>query len=488
MNRTILPTPDEKAWRPAWVAVIAGGAILTWPAVLNSYPLLFIDSVSYLLHSLTGQHPWDKTAVYGPLLSLFHWRISLWGGIAAQAVLLSWLIWRIQRATAGEARPGRHLVLVGVLGLTTTAPWFVSLALPDMLSAVVVLVIFLLGCERHPRGHAATAFLVVIGALAVASHLSHLGIAGAIVVVVAVMRRAVRSILVAAAPVLLACLGLLTANLLAFERPVLSAHGSFFLLARLQADGPATETMRRHCPSRGWTLCDRVDALPMSADAFLWSEASPILRDASGAPRPRNGLPLVGEASEIARLTLREMPLAVAGAMATNALRQTVRVGLGDTFDPSDLRGGVAVVIADLLGDMERRRFEGGAQMRGTLVTPPDGFFFGVLAVAAVALVVALLRPATRRRADWLAFVACVIVGFAANAFMTGALSGPHDRYGARIAWIVVLAAGLAADPPNHPRRGIARSTSARLASVLAIGICLGMVDSTQGAGSACVF
>jgi hypothetical protein len=108
--------------------VIAGGAILTWPAVLNSYPLLFIDSVSYLLHSLTGQHPWDKTAVYGPLLSLFHWRISLWGGIATQAVLLSWLIWRVQRATAGEARPGRHLLFVGVLGLTTTAPWFVSLA------------------------------------------------------------------------------------------------------------------------------------------------------------------------------------------------------------------------------------------------------------------------------------------------------------------------------------------------------------------------
>lgn len=488
MNRTTLPAPEAKPWRPAWAAVLAGGAILTWPAVLNLYPLLFIDSVSYLLHGLTGRHPWDKTAIYGPLLYVFHWRISLWGAIAAQAVLLSWLIWRVQRATGGDAQPGRHLVLVGILGLTTTAPWFVSLALPDVLSAVVVLVIFLLGCERHPRGHAATAFLVLIGALAVASHLSHLGIAGAIVVVVAVMRRAVRPILVAAAPVLLACVGLLTANLVAFERPVLSAHGAFFLLARLQADGPATETMRRHCPSRGWRLCDRVDSLPMSADAFLWSEASPILRDASGALRPRNGLPLVGEASEIARLTLREMPLAVAGAMATNALRQAVRIGLGDTFDPSDLRGGVAVVIADLLGDTERRRFEGGAQMRGTLVTPPDGFFFGVLAVAALALVVALLRPATRRRADWAAFVACVIVGFAANAFMTGALSGPHDRYGARLAWIVVLAAVLAADPPNGPRRGIGRVVPAQPASVLAIAIGLGMVACAQGAGPACVF
>jgi ABC-type Fe3+-siderophore transport system permease subunit len=45
-----------------------------------------------------------------------------------------------------------------------------------------------------------------------------------------------------------------------------------------------------------------------------------------------------------------------------------------------------------------------------------DGGMVAASVGSAVALVVALLRPATRRRADWLAFVACVIVGFAANA------------------------------------------------------------------------
>src|SRR5262249_16060306 len=40
--------------------------------------------------------------------------------------------------------------------------------------------------------------------------------------------------------------------------------------------------------------------------------------------------------------------------------------------------------------------------------------------------------------------IAVVTVAVLANAFVCGALSGPHDRYGARIAWIVTFAVGIA--------------------------------------------
>ncbi len=36
-------------------------------------------------------------------------------------------------------------------------------------------------------------------------------------------------------------------------------------------------------------------------------------------------------------------------------------------------------------------------------------------------------------------FAILVLTGVLANAFATGALSGPHDRYQARIAWLLVL-------------------------------------------------
>ena len=50
-----------------------------------------------------------------------------------------------------------------------------------------------------------------------------------------------------------------------------------------------------------------------------------------------------------------------------------------------------------------------------------------------------------------------VLAGLAANAFATGALSGPHDRYQARIAWLVVLPPALAA---MRPRYAASRATS----------------------------
>jgi hypothetical protein len=37
-----------------------------------------------------------------------------------------------------------------------------------------------------------------------------------------------------------------------------------------------------------------------------------------------------------------------------------------------------------------------------------------------------------------------VTVAVLANAFACGALSGPHDRYGARIAWIATFTAAIA--------------------------------------------
>ena len=78
----------------------------------------------------------------------------------------------------------------------------------------------------------------------------------------------------------------------------------------------------------------------------------------------------------------------------------------------------------------------------------------------------ALALPLMFRRA-WqggdsalLGFLLCVTVGVLANAAVLGALSGPHDRYGARMAWLLPLAGLLAlaravgaGSPPRADRR-----------------------------------
>lgn len=423
----------------AAAAVLLGAALLLWPALVNHYPLAFIDSVAYLLHTLNGRHPWDKTAAYGPLMLAFHWRVSLWGVVVAQALALSWLLWRAGALIRGRADPLGHALVMAVLAATTTAPWFASLLMPDILAPVVVLGLFLLAHDDAASRGARIA-IGAIAAAAIAAHLSHLGVALAMVALAALMRRRVAPVRRAAMPLLAAIVFLVAANMVAFARPVLSAHGSLFLLARLQADGPAAETLRRHCPARGWVLCEHAGALPMTADRFLWSEASPILRDRDGRRRPDNGLSLTREAGEIVATTIMERPADVLAAMVLNTARQALRVAVGDTLDPSDLRSGVADVVGALIGPAERSRFESSGQMRGTFVFAPDDLHRAALVAALILLV---LRVGRRRDPAALVFAAHALAGTLANAFMTGALSGPHDRYGARIAWVVVAAAAM---------------------------------------------
>ena len=68
------------------------------------------------------------------------------------------------------------------------------------------------------------------------------------------------------------------------------------------------------------------------------------------------------------------------------------------------------------------------------------------IALGSMLLMPVLLAAAlAHRRFDEPArLAATVTVALLANAFVCGALSGPHDRYGARIAWIATLTAAIA--------------------------------------------
>jgi hypothetical protein len=212
-------------------AILAAATLLVWPALMNRYPIIFVDTAAYLLHTITGEAPWDKTAAYGPFLLLFHQGITLWLPLAAQGVILSWLLWLVQRNACGRVTPARHLVLSGGLAGLTSAPWFAAMLMPDVFTPVVVLCLFLLGFGERRLAQAELLAVGLIGAVAIAVHLSHLPTAVALVLLVLLGRRQWRPALRAAMPLAAAIVFLLGANWHAFGRVTLSAHGAIFLAA-----------------------------------------------------------------------------------------------------------------------------------------------------------------------------------------------------------------------------------------------------------------
>lgn len=442
--------PPSIAAPAAAAAVLGGGALLAWPALLNGYPLVFSDTGGFLHQTLGPLMLWDKPWVYGPLLHALHWRVTLWLPLAAQALLASHLLWLTQRAVCGQAQPGPHLLLCLGLAALSTAPFTIALLMPDLLAPATVLALFLLGPGRAALSGAEALYLGLLATFAIAAHLAHLPLAAAMVALAVLgglaRGRALADAARVAAPLLGAVLLLLATNWAGHGRAALSPHGATFMLARLQADGPAAAVIRERCPAAGWYLCGFVDRLPMDANDFLWAPDSPVNRDTAGQPRFLGGAMLSAEAGEIVAATLAAAPLAVAAAVLRNTLRQLVTARIGDTLGPEHLAAALRPRIAEGFPARELAAYDAALQPRGLLrdrLAPLAPLHGAVLLLAVPALALGGMRAWRAGDGVRLAFLAAVLVGLAANAAATGGLSGVFPRYQARVAWLLPVAALL---------------------------------------------
>ncbi len=428
------------------IALVAGGLLLIWPAILNGYPLLFSDSGAFLAQTVVPLMIWDKPWIYGPFAWLFHQHFSLWGSILAQGVIVSHLIWLLARVL-GRAAPWHHLAICAGLAAFTTAPWSAALLMPDILTPAAVLCAALLGWGWPSLGRGERLWLILLGSIATASHLSNLPTIFALVVLGALLRIGWRGVLRIAAPLLGAMALLLGTNLVGHGRFALSPHGSIFLLARLIADGPAARTIAARCPEAGWYLCAFAGRLPTNSDDFLWRPESPVNRAPDGTAIFLGGMRLAPEASAIIAETLQREPWPVLRDGVTNFLRQMTMTRIGDTLTAEHLDVTVRPRLVQAFPGFEVAAFDAALQQRGGLRAAGERIAWLhplALLLATPLILLAWARAHADRDAPALWLLLCILVGVTGNALATGALSGPYDRYQARIAWLLPLAAWLA--------------------------------------------
>jgi len=236
-------------------------------------------------------------------------------------------------------------------------------------------------------------------------------------------------------PLVIAALALATLNLAGHGRFALSPFGNVFLLARLIADGPGKATLETHCPETHWRLCPFIADLSSDSDILLWAADSPILK--AGGHKA-----VSSEAGAIIAATLRDHPAWVAATALRNSLVQLVRFQSGDGLEPWPTQ--VSPWISRDFPAREAHAYQAARQQRGTLEIP---FGLGVVHVgvtlAGIALSLALLPRLMRRSPLHAGFLAIALLALPAGAVITGALSCPHDRYQARIAWLPALVAGV---------------------------------------------
>jgi hypothetical protein len=476
-------TRQQHTGLPRLLLVVFAALVSLWPAFLNGHPFLFADTSAYVRAvdaavvkvggqstiwtrdgeierlsasssavatsvpasdqnrvPLLGRSIYYGALAYASALTGSFWPLAFLQGLALGVAAL--LLHKRLMGTLEGASPTRLAALLLVLAGCTTAPFFCSFVMPDLFAGLSIIATALLLTEedaRVPRDRWTCFAIAAAGALFHASHiLLLLGLAALALAVHLITKAPVSRIglaLVAAAGIV----GL--TGEATFVRAVTHATGQSpvrppFVTARLIDDGPGYQYLRETCPGNRFYACRFLDRLPLQSDLFLWSQsaANGVFNTLNTADKRR----LASEQTRFVAQVFADRPLDVTLSSLGSAIEQLGRFQLNEfnypgVFDPSGLP------------QAEQAKVRETRAMRGEIPTRS----FGILASIVAALSLAALVPLVRQsHLDW-RLAALVVSGILLNALICGALSTPHDRYGARVLWLLPMIAAAALVNPR---------------------------------------
>lgn len=466
------------------LALVLALILMSWPALFNGAAFFFPDTQTYLrgagtaAYELTGwetdwsdRHHLLRTAAgsvedvedsvaepaaggpqqlahpvllgrsiyYGLLILPFVVLFGSIGGVFVQAGLAVLVLWITLRALGfGQER---HLAIpvlaaASALAIFTSLPFFVSLLMPDVFTgfAVAMALSALVGWQRLNTFEKVA--LVSITCFAAMSHSSNILILSAMLVLGLVVRLCCREIQTVGIMILAvaAVTGVVSERI--FVESVVAQLGEPpirppFLTARLINEGPALQLLREKCPQIGFEACRFQDRMPKDSDTFLWSlkPAEGVFSVESHAVQRR----LAEQDSRLAWETLRAYPVEVVHHSVVASVRQLF-MAKADIFNlpPSEI------------GELPPRYAQELSRSRSAAGEMPMKFLnIGIFLTTLIATGLLLFVVARGRNREHRVAAILLLGTVFANALVTGALSKPHNRYNARLLWVLPLAAGV---------------------------------------------
>jgi hypothetical protein len=345
------------------------------------------------------------------------------------------------RAHGLGQRPWLVLGVIAALSAFTTLPFLTAILLTDIFCGLGVLALYLLLMRSDALSRTERIGLIVLIAVSAATHSATVAVLVALVAAAFVLRLANRNRMPAAhlgnaaIALILGSVMTLGANYIVAKRLAWTPGGFALSFGRMLQDGIVNKYLDDHCPDATLRLCAYKNMLPNDADVWFWG--SPLF-DKLGR--------FAGLGKEMERIALESLaayPLLQAKTAAIATARQLVDVRTGE---------GVVhwvwhtyFIIHDYAPQLEPA-MKAARQQHGEISFTAINRFQVPLALIAMALLPAIVLLAWRRKlpADLGELAAVCALALLANAFVCGALSNPHDRYGARVIWLAAFATGIA--------------------------------------------
>ena len=448
-------------WAVGLLLLLAG---LFLPALVNRQPIMYPDSVGYFhsgyaaikqAKSILDSHRGHaasapaltprqadgvttaRSVYYGLTYVVGYWLGGVWALAMGQALLaLAALVLAARHCVPLD--PLRRIAVLGAVVLLTGLNFFAVAAMPDLFAGLMLLAVAVMLTYAPAMPRLEYAFWLGLVALACLYHKAHLAILAMTLAAAALLvwRTRKRELMLLAAAGLLAWGGHVAVDLAvakATGKPPISPP---FLLARLVGDGTAERYLRDVCPKRNLATCAFLEKMPMTENDFLWSH-DPDRSVMGGASRETRAA-IAAESGEIVLGTLAAYPGEEAAAAIRNVMRQLGDVGVSEYgLLPKDEVAPIPMLAWALDHYAKTGIAEGWMPLEEISVLMRSVYFAALVGIGM--MLWQRGRMTAPKDSDEVKFVLLLLIGVAANALVSGAISGVFDRYQGRVAWLASL-------------------------------------------------
>jgi hypothetical protein len=410
-----------------------------------------------------------------PAFGLFLFVLERLGGVwlvaGVQSLICAWTAWLLWKVAAPGAPQWTYLALMGGLTACSTLPFFATMIMPDVFAGVAASAFVVLTVFGARLSRLETAGLAAVLAFTYAVHASHMLTALAVMVPAGLLfwwfraptARVIRGYALVFAAMVMAVLAGKAYDGAFTMRTGLVLHRPPFLMARVLADGPGREYVRKVCkgrPDDPYVICRAARAPLTRSDDILWEE-SPLIGAFNALKSPELQLRMEAEEGAFVKAAVLNDPWGQFTASMANWGEQLIRISVHDPLrDPRQfLANGYwkTTRLVDMIVAPEQCKPIGPGCKPPFDVALTKHWHELIMALSALFVAWRLSRPDVRadladRTAPWarpavpLAVAVAILAGMLVlNAGVCGIISGAFSRYQARIVWIWPAAAGLVA-------------------------------------------
>jgi hypothetical protein len=423
-----------------WLTAVVIPLFLIAPALWNGYPLLQFDTGGYLARWYEGYLVPSRSTVFG--LYLHYGEASgFWLNLGIQALATLWIL-QLTLRVLGLAQPRRLLAIGLLLILTTALPWLASMLLTDIFAGLSVLALFILVLQGKKVSPVEKASLFVFIAFSAATHSATLGVLLGLCLLGLMVKPLLRAripwsgLLQGTVSIAAGAMMLLSANHALSGQWAWTPGGYAVAFGRMLQDGIVARFLNDHCGREQFKLCPYRNELPATADEFLWGQS---MFDKLGRFKGLND-----EMDYIVVHSLAQYPVWQAEAALKATAEQLVDVATGEGC--TEWLGHTYGIITGYI-PAQIKPMRAARQQHKELSFVAVNRVHVPVALASMLAVLALFGYGIWRRHfdDLTLLAATVCFALLGNAMICGIISGPHDRYGARLVWIATFTALIAA-------------------------------------------